>query len=213
MGLTTTPASGSGTTPVTSRKRGARACDACRAQRSRCSGETPSCARCQSNGIPCYYTLSFRQHRTEERRRRRLDSNESLSAPERQGEIGISAHSTPTTIGSEAVLSPTTSSLEQHDQYENQLRFVNLSLIYTRFLGCSKATVRQHIDAYFEYVYPVPVFSFLHRAELLSQYTTGMISSALQFAEYPHVSYHLQTKEGVRHDHGSSKQSPWSLRA
>jgi hypothetical protein len=54
-----------------------------------------------------------------------------------------------------------------------------ISLIYTRLLGCSKATVRQHIDAYFEYVYPVPVFSFLHRAELLGQYTIGMISPAL----------------------------------
>ncbi|OAK99591.1 hypothetical protein IQ06DRAFT_277747, partial [Phaeosphaeriaceae sp. SRC1lsM3a] len=50
------PTPGSGNIPAT-RKRGARACDSCRTQRSRCSGGTP-CLRCQQMNATCHYSLS-----------------------------------------------------------------------------------------------------------------------------------------------------------
>lgn len=42
--------------------------------------------------------------------------------------------------------------------------------------------MRQHIDAYFEYIYPVPLYSFLHRADFLNRYTKGETTPALLLA-------------------------------
>lgn len=42
--------------------------------------------------------------------------------------------------------------------------------------------MRQHIDAYFEFIYPIPLYNFLHRADFLSRYTAGTISPALLLA-------------------------------
>jgi hypothetical protein len=51
-----------------------------------------------------------------------------------------------------------------------------------RILGCDRTIVRQHIDAYYDYIYPIPNFSFLHRAELLGQYAAGTVPPALLLA-------------------------------
>ena len=51
-----------------------------------------------------------------------------------------------------------------------------------RLLGCDSSTVRRHIDAFFEYIYPVPTFNFLHRADFIRQYSSGEASPALLLA-------------------------------
>lgn len=63
-----------------------------------------------------------------------------------------------------------------------RLIYLILCLTFFRTLGCDRRVIRQHIDAYFEYIYPVPIFSFLHRAELLSQFTAATIYPALLLA-------------------------------
>ncbi|KAH6870652.1 fungal-specific transcription factor domain-containing protein [Alternaria rosae] len=165
LGLATTPIADVGNLPVASRKRGTRACDACRSQRSRCTGETPSCRRCRELNIPCNYTLSVRQYRAGERHKRSLVSAEQVINQSGGDDVGRAMHGTPTT-GSEVTASPDTSSTEHID----------------KILGCDRAVIRQHIDAYYDYIYPVPIFSFLHRAEFLGQYTAGIVSPALLLA-------------------------------
>ncbi|KAF1971166.1 hypothetical protein BU23DRAFT_648089 [Bimuria novae-zelandiae CBS 107.79] len=154
MSLATTLAPDSGAVPIPTahRKRGARVCDACRAQRSRCSGETPSCARCQGLGIPCCYTLSIRQYRAEQRHRKRpgLTENDAVARSVHSIEVSSS-------------------------------------------LGCSQQIIRQHTDAYFEFIHPVPVYGFLHRADFLAQYSSGTVSTALLLAVCSVTSRFLST--------------------
>ncbi|KAH7402353.1 fungal-specific transcription factor domain-containing protein [Phaeosphaeria sp. MPI-PUGE-AT-0046c] len=51
-----------------------------------------------------------------------------------------------------------------------------------QYLGCEKALIRRHIDAYFDYIYPVPLYSFLHRADFLNRYANGGTTPALLLA-------------------------------
>lgn len=49
-------------------------------------------------------------------------------------------------------------------------------------LKCDKITVRQHIDAFFEFIYPIPGYSFLHRADILRLYSLGNLPSVVLLA-------------------------------
>jgi hypothetical protein len=173
--------SGSGAVPTATRKRGARACDACRSQRARCTGGTPSCLRCQQLKTSCNYSLSVRQYRARDTQRpNSATSTESYTAVIRPFDNNKATHSISTTA-SDTVASPTTSISERVDTYALYL-FTLIALMGFRFLGCEKAVVREHIDAYFSYIYPIPLFSFLHRADFLNQYTAGTVSPALLLA-------------------------------
>lgn len=71
---------------------------------------------------------------------------------------------------------------EQPDEYMHPGTCLCLRLTRERILRCSRIIVRQHIDAFFEYIYPVPVFSFLHRADFLSQYSSKTLDPILLLA-------------------------------
>jgi len=182
MTLSSTPTPDSGNASTVSRKRGARACDACRAQRSRCSGNSPTCHRCQRLNIPCHYTLSVRQYRAEGRQSSKsVTPIQDYCRHDGQYEANNAVQSTPTTA-SETVTSPATSAAERLDGYGCTLWCTIPRTNGRRYLGVERTTIRQHIDAYFEYVYPVPILSFLHRADFLGQYTTGTVYPALLLA-------------------------------
>lgn len=111
----TTPTSGPSNVPAT-RRRGARACDACRAQRSRCSGSAP-CLRCQQLDVTCHYSLSVRQYRAgESQRPKSATSIDSSVPPDRHNEAMSVVNSTPTTE-SDIVASPATSASGRLDKY------------------------------------------------------------------------------------------------
>jgi hypothetical protein len=63
-----------------------------------------------------------------------------------------------------------------------QIVVVRQYLTGNRCIGCSRAVVREHIDAYFDYIYPIPVYSFLHRADFLAQYASSLVPSMLLLA-------------------------------
>jgi hypothetical protein len=109
--------SGSGGVPTATRKRGARACDACRSQRARCTGGTPSCLRCQQLKISCNYSLSVRQYRARDTQRpSSATSTENSTAVMLPSHNYDAAQSTSTTA-SDTVASPATSSSERVDAY------------------------------------------------------------------------------------------------
>lgn len=108
------PTPGSGNIPAT-RKRGARACDSCRTQRSRCSGGTP-CLRCQQMNATCHYSLSVRQYRADESQRpMSATSLDSSTAQDRHNEAMSAVHSTPGT-DNDIVVSPATSASGRLDK-------------------------------------------------------------------------------------------------
>lgn len=49
-------------------------------------------------------------------------------------------------------------------------------------LKCDKAEVRKHINAFFEFIHPIPGYNFLHRAEILRMYSLGSLPSVLLLA-------------------------------
>lgn len=63
-----------------------------------------------------------------------------------------------------------------------QLFLLNDLLIHHRVLGCDRTVARKHIDAFFEFIYPIPTYSFLHRADFLRQYSLGSLPPLLLLA-------------------------------
>jgi len=55
-------------------------------------------------------------------------------------------------------------------------------LTTSRVLECEETLVRSHVNAFFEFIYPIPGYSFLHRAEILRQYSSGDMPSVLLLA-------------------------------
>ena len=45
-----------------------------------------------------------------------------------------------------------------------------------------KAVIRQHIDAFFDCIHPIPIYSFLHRANILRQYSSGTLPTVILLA-------------------------------
>lgn len=112
-----TATSGSGSVPNMTRKRGTRACDACRAQKARCTGDTPKCLRCQQLIIPCHYSLSVRQYKSRDVQRPSITKSvDDSTALTRSDDNNNAAHSTSTTA-SETMASPDTSVSETMDRY------------------------------------------------------------------------------------------------
>lgn len=62
-------------------------------------------------------------------------------------------------------------------------------------LKCDKVAARQHIDAFFKFVYPIPGYSFLHRADILRQYSSGSLPSVILLAICGAASRFLSTSE------------------
>ncbi|KAH7067374.1 fungal-specific transcription factor domain-containing protein [Paraphoma chrysanthemicola] len=178
MDTSITSTSGQSPEHKTIRKRGIRACDACRSQKSRCSGDNPICLRCRQLNINCHYTITVRQYRTTKSASTPSEASIREAAVEEPPNEAGSNYNTPF-IGNLLDVSPAATSSENVDIY----------------LGVTKDIIRRHIDAYFEFIYPIPVFSFLHRAEFLGRFASGTVPPALLLAVCAASSRFLATTE------------------
>ncbi|KAI3576134.1 hypothetical protein IWW34DRAFT_79031 [Fusarium oxysporum f. sp. albedinis] len=145
------------------RRRVSRACIPCRDRKLKCSGRRPACSRCSDRGSPCHYPSAAR-----------ADSHDSGPSP--RGEPSIAAGSTPSAPESNRHES-------QHSQAQRQLGGQPSSgsmptPVQTSQwdLGISKQTVKQHIDAYFDLIHPIPCYGFLHRATLLQSWSKNELN-------------------------------------
>ncbi|QKD61586.1 uncharacterized protein FOBCDRAFT_192040 [Fusarium oxysporum Fo47] len=145
------------------RRRVSRACIPCRDRKLKCSGRRPACSRCSDRGSPCHYPSAAR-----------ADSHDSGLSP--RGEPSIAAGSTPSAPESNRHES-------QHSQAQRQLGGQPSSgsmptpvQISQWDLGISKQTVKQHIDAYFDLIHPIPCYGFLHRATLLQSWSKNELN-------------------------------------
>ncbi|RKK08692.1 hypothetical protein BFJ65_g16353 [Fusarium oxysporum f. sp. cepae] len=145
------------------RRRVSRACIPCRDRKLKCSGRRPACSRCSDRGSPCHYPSAAR-----------ADSHDSGPSP--RGEPSIAAGSTPSAPESNRHES-------QHSQAQRQLGGQPSSgsmptpvQISQWDLGISKQTVKQHIDAYFDLIHPIPCYGFLHRATLLQSWSKNELN-------------------------------------
>ncbi|KAF7557710.1 hypothetical protein G7Z17_g452 [Cylindrodendrum hubeiense] len=147
------------------KKRVRRACALCRAQKLRCSGDLPRCERCLSKELTCVYQLG--RHMT--------DGDE-------QGRNGEGSP-TESTAQRGTSLSLATTSSEQ-GQRQSGPRSATPTPTATpssppRGVDASKAIVQQHIDAFFQFVYPSGTFNFIHRGSFLRSWHNGKMSPSL----------------------------------
>ncbi|KAH8890686.1 hypothetical protein GQ53DRAFT_170587 [Thozetella sp. PMI_491] len=131
------------------KRRVRQACAACHGQKVRCTGEVPRCRRCTVKGIVCLY--GSRSGRV-----RHTGSADSRADAE------FAASETP-----------------QEESVEATRVVAREASPSSRSPDPSKAILQQHVDAFFEYVYPAASFNFIHRGSFLRTWHNGNISRSL----------------------------------
>ncbi|KAI2634026.1 hypothetical protein GGS21DRAFT_490946 [Xylaria nigripes] len=163
------------------RRRVRLACTNCHSRKARCTGETPKCARCQSQGIECIYrptkrsagningtAVSNNQHGNTDSEHESVSSEpaekRAMTHKDHQG----SHHGHSTSLDHSSI-----------DIVGGQIpkRLGQDPLIYP-----DEGLIHRTFNNYFRHVHHVPVFSFLHRASLMQRYHAGMMDRALLLA-------------------------------
>ncbi|KAK9327533.1 fungal-specific transcription factor domain-containing protein [Lipomyces starkeyi] len=147
------------------RRRGWRACLKCRAQKSRCSGEVPSCHRCRQRSLECVYTSMTRKPRSDAGVT--LPAQNTVQSPLPRDLDWTSDVSNNHTNSTEDAIDDTNGAPKSQQSKGPNGAFPSL----TRQLGPEKEIIENHIKAFFEYVYPIPGNSFIHRALFLQNWT------------------------------------------
>lgn len=75
-------------------------------------------------------------------------------------------------------------------------------------MRCDSFTIKAHIDAFFELVYPIPAYSFLHRAILMRQFSKGECSIPLLKVVCASASIFL-----VRSEEDEARRTQWAVDA
>ncbi|KAI8622877.1 hypothetical protein F5Y19DRAFT_43772 [Xylariaceae sp. FL1651] len=176
------------------RRRVRLACTNCHSRKARCTGETPKCARCQSQGIECIYRPTKRSagingaatgtHGTTD------SEHESVtSEPPEKRCMTHREHHGSHHHGLEGSVDPNleyAGSTVAKRFAQDQITFPDESLIQRTFSN------------YFRHVHHVPMFSFLHRASLMQRYHAGMMDRALLLALVGVTSLLTDLGPGVR---------------
>ncbi|KLU81178.1 hypothetical protein MAPG_00272 [Magnaporthiopsis poae ATCC 64411] len=137
------------------RRRGSRACTACRKMKVRCSGTLPHCATCERRGIACQYPTLKRQ-----------------AAPGSAQTIGIVSARRPSVhVSAPASAFPPDGVDGQvpDSPLENDSPLLNQHIPHL-------------VDRFFARSYPLPCFSFLHPASTKEHAKQGRLDKALAFA-------------------------------
>ncbi|GAP88105.1 putative fungal transcription factor regulatory middle homology region [Rosellinia necatrix] len=148
------------------RRRRMQACLHCHLKKTRCHGELPRCSNCVRRGRECTYPAARRQGTGTSAAA--SDSNSSSATP---GETPVSQG--PKTIDRDSSSSSATARV-----YGTSLEDIG--------------TVVEHIEGYFDHLYPLPSFAFLHKSTVIRRCRDGTINEPLKFAICAVTSLHLQ---------------------
>ncbi|KAI1335286.1 hypothetical protein F5Y15DRAFT_255905 [Xylariaceae sp. FL0016] len=164
------------------RRRVRLACTNCHSRKARCTGETPKCARCQSQGIECVYKPTKRSGATagasQHARHGTTDSDhESVTSepPEKRAMVHRDhngSHHARSSVGGP----------------DHSLDFSFMNAAGPRRLGNEpivfpdESLIHRTFNNFFRHVHHVPNFSFLHRASLMQRYHAGMMDRPLLLA-------------------------------
>ncbi|KAK6081144.1 transcriptional regulatory protein [Seiridium cupressi] len=169
------------------RRRVRLACINCHSRKARCSGETPTCARCQAQGIDCVYRPTKRSggaltgqpgnsdHESvssEPPEKRRMTTEDACArtvrGPNDHGNLNGGYSSWPPNHESSA--DPISASELLLTQTCRNITFPDETIITRTF------------NNFFRHIHHVPVFSFMHRASLMQRYHAGMMDKPLLLA-------------------------------
>ncbi len=136
------------------RRRGVRACTECRSQKIRCGGEAPACSNCLRRNRPCEYPVLKRPHRTPQASNLPSPSTSQRSEPP------------------QPFLSPFGQSSTEQDQ---------TALAADSGLPRPEEAISL-IEAYFEHIYALPWYAFLHERSVMQRCREGKIEDCLTLA-------------------------------
>ncbi|KAI0157932.1 hypothetical protein GGR52DRAFT_582779 [Hypoxylon sp. FL1284] len=161
------------------RRRVRLACANCHSRKARCSGETPKCARCQSQGIDCVYRPTKRSGgvstTAQQTQQGATDSEiESVSSepPEKRAMI---------TKDHQGSHHGTTASSDQLS-FDPNIISTSSGPSHEPFVFPDEDLIQRTLSNFFRRIHHVPSFSFLHRASLMQRYHAGMMDKALLLA-------------------------------
>ncbi|KAI8716260.1 hypothetical protein NCS52_00919100 [Fusarium sp. LHS14.1] len=137
------------------RRRVWRACIRCRDRKLKCSGGSPACSRCAQRGVACQYPSSATP----------ISSN----PPGSTQPMPFNSHAS-TSQQLQSKGNPALESVQTTANAQAEVSTLSLEL------GVGRHAVKQHIDAFFEFIYPIPCYGFLHRASLLQAWSRGHLS-------------------------------------
>lgn len=147
------------------RRRRMQACILCHAKKTRCHGELPRCSNCVRKGRECIYPAA-----------RKKGTTISVITPD-----GDRSSTTPGRESS-AQLTPR---VDDEDPSSNTTENSEPSLL-------DITTVVEHIEDYFNHLYPLPSFAFLHKPTVIRRCRDGTINEPLKLAICAITSLHLQ---------------------
>ncbi|KAI0434906.1 hypothetical protein F5Y09DRAFT_155196 [Xylaria sp. FL1042] len=160
------------------RRRRMQACIPCHLKKTRCHGEVPSCFNCARKGRECTYP-----------------------AARKQG-VGVGATTAPAAALDGEERSSTTPEQEMSARHpipvadpEDPSSLEPGVSTAEKVSGPSlpdAAMVAEHIDSYFDYLYPLPFFSFLHKPTVIRRCRDGTVNEPLKFAICAVTSLHLR---------------------
>ncbi|KAJ5655249.1 hypothetical protein N7507_007199 [Penicillium longicatenatum] len=143
-----------------------RACIYCRSRKARCDGRIPVCARCRDLGKECVYPDVPRTHH--------------------RGPGSIPTIDQVPYIPCDDLQYTQKPAQAEHDaSHLEQEKTVGLASAMS-FRGRSEVDsndeIQQTLTAFFQHVYPIPIFSFVHRTSLMQRHQAGMADEALILA-------------------------------
>ncbi|TDZ27371.1 putative transcriptional regulatory protein [Colletotrichum spinosum] len=148
----------------TKRRRIAAACVECRAQKAKCSGHRPQCFHCNRRNLTCVYPSS-----TTRRKGR---------APPSQSHQSASPESTSTLSQGASHENESTSQQQQQQQQRTaNPAAASLNTALDRSL-LSTDVIRQHLEAFFDHVYPLGL-DFFHRPSMMEEFYAGKLPPIL----------------------------------
>ncbi|KAK7994429.1 hypothetical protein PG991_016017 [Apiospora marii] len=173
------------------RRRRTKACVQCRARKTRCLGETPECSNCVRKGLVCTYRTSS----APEKKRKQTADLASSGSP------GSSRRS-------QASLSPDAVAHRDNSTEEAGYRGGELpnpaasaSFSPLTATGLDPTTLNELVEDYFEHLYPLPSYAFLHKPTVLERCRDAPLDAPLKLALCAITSLLLQrTSHHYRHD-------------
>ncbi|RSL43215.1 hypothetical protein CEP54_015177 [Fusarium duplospermum] len=136
------------------RRRVWRACIRCRDRKLKCSGGSPACSRCAQRGAVCQYPTSATV----------VNVNQDAIQP-----ISFNSHAS-TSLQLQSQGSPPLESSQTATNAQPAASTLPLEV------GIDRLDIKKHIDAFFEFIHPIPCYGFLHRASLLQAWSRGHLN-------------------------------------
>ncbi|KAI0203473.1 fungal-specific transcription factor domain-containing protein [Astrocystis sublimbata] len=169
------------------RRRRLRACIPCHLRKTRCQGELPACSNCVRRSRECTYPGGL---------------PDAAVAPELAGAVANSDRSSASGTPSReapAQQKPILAPRSQLPPPDGGVRAAE-KVAGTSLPGIT--TALELIDGYFDYLYPLPSFAFLHKATVIRRCQDGALNESLGLAICAVTSLHLQ--------HASLDHATWA---